>query len=406
MKRSPLIVIFITVFIDLVSFGIVIPLLPFYAQSFGASGVVIGLLLSVFSLMAFLFMPLWGRLSDRYGRRPILMITIGSSVVAYLLFSTAFSLWLLFLSRILAGIANANISVAQAYISDVTTVENRSKGMGLIGAAFGLGFIFGPLISGVFSNEYFGDMKYALPGYIAAGLCLINFVSAFFMLPESLRADLRIQHSHKVLIDMQGLKKALHTPQLGLLMALFFIATVAFSNIYASFPLFIMEPPFHLSSSGMGWFFAEIGIFSVVVQGGLIGRLTKMFGERNLVFAGTVMMCFGFIGFPVSSILPEANLAALSVFVALMAVGSSCMAPTVMSLSSQLADPAEQGSILGIVQSFASLARMLGPMIGGMAYDFYGHDMPFILGFVLMIFAIAISAKILKHHEAGHSQTT
>lgn len=402
MKRSPLVVIFITVFIDLVSFGIVIPLLPFYAQSFGASGVVIGLLLSVFSLMAFLFMPLWGRLSDRYGRRPILLITIGSSVVAYILFSTAFSLWLLFLSRILAGIANANISVAQAYISDVTTVENRSKGMGMIGAAFGLGFIFGPLISGVFSNEYFGDMKYALPGYIAAALCLLNFISAYFLLPESLPKDMRVMHSHK-LIDVQGLKNAIHTPQLGLIIALFAIATVAFSNIYASFPLFIMERPFHLSSAGMGWFFAEIGIFSVIVQGGLIGRLTKMFGERNLVFAGTVMMCIGFIGFPISSVLPAANLLALAFFVAMMAVGSSCMAPTIMSLSSQLADPAEQGSILGIVQSFASLARMLGPMIGGASYDWAGHDMPFFVGFGLMIFAVIISALILKRHESERS---
>lgn len=399
MKRSPLIVIFITVFIDLVSFGIVIPLLPFYAQSFGASGVVIGMLLGIFSLMAFLFMPLWGRLSDRYGRRPILLVTIGGSVIAYLLFSTAASLWMLFVSRILAGIANANISVAQAYISDVTTVENRSKGMGMIGAAFGLGFIFGPLISGIFSNEYFGNMQYTLPGFIAAGLCLINFVSAYFMLPESLPKDLRVVHEHKI-IDIHGLKKALRTPHLGLIIGLFFIATVAFSNIYASFPLFIMEPPFRLSSSGMGWFFAEIGVFSVIVQGGLIGRLTKMFGERNLVFAGTVMMCLGFIGFPISSFLPAVNLPSLAVFVAMMAIGSSCMAPTIMSLSSQLADPAEQGSILGIVQSFASLARMLGPMIGGMAYDFSGHDMPFYFGFALMIFAVIISAMILKRHKA------
>ncbi len=401
MKRSPLVVIFITVFIDLVSFGIVIPLLPFYAQNFGASGVVIGLLLSVFSLMSFIFMPLWGRLSDRYGRRPILLITIGGSFIAYLLFSTSFSLWMLFLSRILAGISNANISVAQAYISDVTTVENRSKGMGMIGAAFGLGFIFGPLISGVFSTDYFGDMKYALPGYIAAGLCLVNLISAYFLLPESLHADLRTAHSHKMLIDIRGLKKALVTPQLGLIIALMSIATVAFSNIYASFPLFIMEEPFKLSSSGMGWFFAEIGIFSVIVQGGMIGRLTKLFGERNLLFAGAIMMGVGFIGFPISSILPGANLAALAVFVALMATGSSCMMPTIMSLSSQLADPAEQGSILGIIQSFASLARMLGPMIGGVAYDFAGHDMPYFLAFGLMVFAVGIGALIRKRHEAG-----
>lgn len=400
MKRSPLLVIFITVFIDLVSFGIVIPLLPFYAQEFGASGVVIGLLLSVFSLMSFVFMPLWGRLSDRYGRRPILLITIGGSFVAYLIFSTAFSLWVLFLSRILAGIANANISVAQAYISDVTTLENRSKGMGMVGAAFGLGFIFGPLISGIFSADYFGEMKYALPGYIAAGLCLINFISAYFVLPESLHVDLRTAHSHKILIDVKGLRKAMFTPQLGLIIMLMFISTVAFSNIYASFPLFIMEEPFRLSSSGMGWFFAEIGIFSVIVQGGLIGRLTKLFGERNLLFGGAVMMCIGFIGFPISSVLPVANLFGLGVFVALMSIGSSCMMPTIMSVSSQLADPSEQGSILGIIQSFASLARMIGPMIGGVAYDFAGHDMPYFFAFAMMIITVGISVGLLRKHGA------
>ncbi|KAB2879875.1 MFS transporter [bacterium] len=398
MKRSPLLVVFITVFIDLVSFGIVIPLLPFYAQNFGASGVVIGLLLSVFSLMSFVFMPLWGRLSDRYGRRPILLITIGGSFIAYLIFSAAFSLWMLFLSRILAGIANANISVAQAYISDVTTVENRSKGMGMIGAAFGLGFIFGPLISGVFSADYFGDMKYALPGYIAAGLCLLNFISAYFLLPESLHADLRTTQSDKALIDVKALHRALQTPQLGLIILLLFIATVAFSNIYASFPLFIMEEPFKLSTSGMGWFFAEIGVFSVIVQGGLIGRLTKLFGERNLVFGGATMMCMGFIGFPISSALPVGGLISLGFFVALLAVGSSCMTPTIMSLSSQLADPKEQGSILGIIQSFASLARMLGPAIGGVAYDFAGHDMPYYVAFVLMLFSVGIAATLLRRH--------
>ncbi|NUM79305.1 MFS transporter, partial [bacterium] len=162
MKRSPLFVIFITVFIDLVSFGIVIPLLPFYAQQFGASGITVGLLLSVFSMMTFLFMPVWGKLSDHHGRRPIILITVVGSVIAYILFSTATSLWMLFLSRTLAGIANSNLSVAQAYIADVTKPEERAKGMGLIGSAFGLGFVFGPLISGIFSAEYFGSLKYTL----------------------------------------------------------------------------------------------------------------------------------------------------------------------------------------------------------------------------------------------------
>lgn len=397
-SKSPIAVIFITVFIDLVSFGIVIPLLPFYAQEFGASGIMIGLLLSVFSLMAFLFMPIWGRLSDRMGRRPILLLTIATSFVAYLIFSTAGSLWMLFVARILAGIANANISVAQAYISDVTTAEERSKGMGLIGAAFGLGFIFGPLISSVFSTDYFGDMKYVLPGYIAAGLCGVNFLMAYFRLPESLKDEHRAAAGSMTLLDLPALRRALTQPQLGRVIWMFGIVTVAFSSIYASMPLFIMEEPFHLSSSGMSWFFVEIGVISVIVQGGLIGKLTLLFGERRLVVMGSSLMAVGLVGLPLSAYLPLMPMSGLIVATALLSMGSSCLAPSVMSLSSQLADPSEQGSILGITQSFASLARMVGPTIGGIAYDGFGHASPFYFAFATMVPAVWLGIGLLKFH--------
>lgn len=398
MKRSPLTVIFITVFIDLVSFGIVIPLLPFYAQQFDASGTTIGLLLSVFSLMSFLFMPLWGRISDRYGRRPVLLVTIFCSVIGYIIFANAFALWLLFVARIMSGIGNANISVAQAYISDVTSAKERAKGMGLIGAAFGLGFVFGPLIGGVFSGEAFGAYRFAIPGWIAVGLSLINFFMAYFMLPESLAQTKQDEIKAHHLIDVRGLQRAIKKENLGLLMIFFFIVTIAFSSIYATFPLFIMEEPFRLTSSAMGWFFVEIGIVSVIIQGGLIGRLNHRVGEQRLISFGAIAMAIGFITFPLSAYLPIGGIVLLIISTALISMGSSCLAPTTMGLTSRLADVSEQGSILGIAQSFASLGRMIGPFIGGAAYDYAGHKSPYYFAFVLMAVA-AVMAFILKSRD-------
>jgi DHA1 family tetracycline resistance protein-like MFS transporter len=398
-RRSPLFVVFITIFIDLVSFGIVVPLLPFYAQTFGASGITIGLLLSVFSLMNFIASPIWGRFSDKYGRRPILIGTIFCNIIAYILFSTSSSLWMLFAARILSGLAAGNISAAQAYVSDVTAVENRAQGMGMVGAAFGLGFIFGPMIGGVFSHESFGAMRYALPGYIAAGLCSVNLVSAYFFLPESLKPELR-NDTHKIkLLNLRALVHALRTPNLSLVIVLFFLVVVAFSSIYTSFPLFVMEKPFNMSSSGMGYFFMEIGVFSVIIQGGLIGRLTGFFGERKLVLIGGVLLTIGFLGFPISSWLPTWNLICLIIATACISIGSSCLTPTIMSLTSQLADPSEQGSILGVTQSFASLARMIGPAVGGFAYDLAGHRSPYYFAFATMLVAMVLIVMLQKRGE-------
>lgn len=207
MKRwlTPTAIIFLTVFIDLMGFGIVIPLLPFYAQTLGAGGVEVGLLLSIFSLMTFIFMPLWGRLSDRFGRRPMLLVTIAISTVGYVLFSIAGSFVVLLIARTLAGIGNANLSVAQAYIADITPAEQRSKGMGMIGAAFGLGFVFGPLIGGIFSAEEFGPWKYSLPGWVAAALSLLNFISVMALVKETRHA---LDTKGFPLFDVHGFTKA------------------------------------------------------------------------------------------------------------------------------------------------------------------------------------------------------
>lgn len=401
LKSTRTLAIFLTVVIDLVSFGIVIPMLPLYAREFGASGTVTGLLLSVFSLMTFLGMPVLGRWSDRYGRRPVLLVSIAGSVVAYVLFSAANSLWLLFVSRILAGVANSNLSVAQAYLADIMPPAERAKGMGMIGAAFGLGFIFGPLITAIFSSEYFGEWRFALPGIIAAGLSAINLWLAWFYLPESLPPEKRSPSPHSELFHWRGFIQAVRKPHLGPIIFLFFLVTLAYSNIFVSLPLFVREAPFALSAAEVSWIFAEIGMVSAAIQGGLIGRMSAAFGERRLVLVGTILMSIGFLGFPVSAWPASHNLTCLALATACLSVGSSCLAPSLMSLVSQWTDPSEQGAVLGIVQSFASLARMLGPTFGGTIYDSWGHASPYYVAAVLTALTIPLAARIMTRTSSG-----
>jgi len=267
---SPLVIIFVTVFIDLLGFGIIIPLLPFYAESFGASAFKIGLLGTSFSLMQFLFSPIWGRWSDRIGRKPIILVGLMGSCLSYLGLALSTSLTLLFVSRIVGGIAGANIPTAQAYIADVTTPENRAKGMGMVGAAFGLGFIFGPAIGGVLSR--FGPQT---PMWFASALCFSNFVAAWFLLPESRS----VSAETKSLGRMEAFRHAMTKPALLILLTLYFIVTLAFSGFETTFALF-SEARFGFTSSTIGFLFAFIGVVLALVQGVLVGRVVKLIPER------------------------------------------------------------------------------------------------------------------------------
>lgn len=389
---SRLVVIFLTVFVDLVGFGIVIPLLPFYAQSLGASGVEVGLLLSVFSLVTFVCMPFWGRLSDRYGRRPILIVTIAVSLIGYVLFATASSLWALFISRTLAGIGNANLSVAQACIADVTPAEQRSKGMGLVGAAFGLGFVFGPMIGGIFSDASFGEWRYALPGWVAVALSIANLLSVLILVPETrLLSD---GSGSAPLFDTASFLRVFHEPSLRTATLVLFIVSVGFSNIFAFFPLFVMEPPFRLDSSQTAWFFTEIGLIAALIQGALIGRLTERFREVRLVQAGCALMTLAFLLFLVTPELGSRGIVGLVVATGILSAGSSCFTPSLMGLTSQMVSPDEQGVVLGVVQSIASIGRTIGPTAGGMVYDVWGHASPYYVSSLLLIISLGIAITI------------
>lgn len=364
MKRSPLIVIFTTVFIDLVGFGIVIPVLPFYAEGtvFNATPRTVGLLFASYSVMQLIFSPILGRLSDRYGRRPVLLISIIGTGIGFLILGFAKFLWMLFVGRILDGITGGNISTAQAYIADITTKENRAKGMGLIGAAFGLGFIFGPALGGILSR-----WGIHVPFFFAAGLCFANAILLFFTLPETVTPDHPARSSAAGGRGLGQIVQALQKPRLAFVLVIYFFFIVAFSIMTTSFSLFTMFR-FGYDAQHTGYLFAYVGFISVIVQGGLIGRLVKKFGELPLVIVGA--FCFAISLFAVPFVGPvTGGLAALLIGGGVFSLGNSLATPALTSLASKSVGAAEQGTILGVTQSVASLARAVGPFLAAVLID-------------------------------------
>ncbi|MCI0621136.1 MAG: MFS transporter [Acidobacteria bacterium] len=384
MKKSPLVVLFVTVFIDLIGFGIVLPLLPFYAESFGANALLVGLLSTSFSLMQLLFAPVWGRLSDQVGRRPVILLGLLGSSVSYLTFGLAQSLPILFLSRVFAGIAGANISTAQAYIADSTAPEQRAKSMGLIGAAYGLGFTIGPAIGGLLSQY-----GYATPAFFASALALVNLGAAWWLLPESLNRSGQPRLAERGL-NWQRLRKGLQHPELGVFLILFFISTFAFANLEATFALMTARK-FGFDARANGYLFAYIGVLITIVQGGLTGRLARRFGEKRLISAGLFCMIFGLGLLPYSY-----GLHSLLLVLVVLIMGHGATNPSISSLISQAASAENQGGILGVAQSLASLARIVGPVWGGFTFDAFGFQYPYLTGSLFMAAAFSLSVLAVK----------
>jgi DHA1 family tetracycline resistance protein-like MFS transporter len=372
MKRSPLLVIFITVFIDLVGFGIVIPVLPYYAEraSFGATPREVGLLFASYSVMQLIFSPVLGRLSDKYGRRPILLISLMGTCLGFLILGFATTLTMLFIGRIIDGISGGNISTAQAYIADITTKENRAKGMGLIGAAFGLGFVFGPAIGGILSHWGMN-----VPFLFAGALAFVNVILLYFMLPETVTPDHPARVSAASGRGWRQLIDALRQPQLAFVLTIYFLSIAAFSIMTAVFSLFMMfrlgYDPWH-----SGWIFAFVGIISALVQGGLIGKLVKRFGEPTLVIAGGVLFTVSLVLSPFVE--PSLGLLGILSICAMSSIGNALLSPSLTSLGSKSASAGEQGSVMGVMQSVASLARAVGPSIAAViiysAVTHMGYD--------------------------------
>jgi DHA1 family tetracycline resistance protein-like MFS transporter len=385
--RSPLVLIFITVFIDLVGFGIVIPVLPLYAEHMHASPAVVGLLLAVYSAMQFIFSPILGKLSDRVGRRPVLLGSIIGTSIGFLIMGLAGSLWLLFLARIIDGITGGNISTAQAYIADVTPPEKRSSGMGLIGAAFGLGFIFGPAIGGLLSHVSLGA-----PFIFASAMAACNAIGIYFLLPESLssehRAAARKRESVIKVFEESG------SWQLAAVIATYFFGTIAFALLTAIYPLFT-EARLGFDATNNGYIFAYLGFIGAVIQGGLIGRLSKQLGDKSLAAAGTLILTASLLLMPVSS-----TLAILLIASTGFAIGNSLVTPTLNAMASRSVNASWQGRVLGVMQSAASLARIIGPVLGGVlltqqdkSSPAYGRA-PFWTGAAIMFIAFILAMTL------------
>ena len=413
MRKPSVLVVFLTVFIDLVGFGIVLPLLPIYSRNFGASGLVIGAIMASFSAMQFLFAPVWGRWSDRVGRRPVLLISTAGAALSYALFAwgsgveQSFALWVLLASRVCAGICGANITVAQAYIADVTPPEQRSKKMGLIGMAFGLGFIFGPALGG-FSIDHFGVTG---PGWVAAGLCAANFILAWFILPESWKpgADRAAARPH-----FAQWSHTLGQPKIGLLIGVFFLATFCFTCFETTLGLVVGEN-FHLDARRaedakiIGYLFAYCGLVGALVQGGAIGRLVKKWGEPRLIAVSLVLVGLalapipfihgaavtGFGGLFTGAGLPWLALLAV---LGVLSIGSSLTRPPVFGLISMLTPAHEQGATLGVAQSAGSLARILGPIFAGGFFQFH-PSLPYLVCGGISLLAAVIAWQYLAKPE-------
>lgn len=351
-SRSPLYVLFLTVFIDMVGFGIVIPVLPLYAERFHASPMAIGWLTGIYSGMQIIFTPILGRLSDRYGRRPVLMLSLAGTAAGFLLMGWAQSLMLLFAARIIAGVTGGNISIPQAYIADVTTPAERSKWMGMIGAAFGLGFTFGPMIGGIMSR-----VSYAAPFYVAAAMAAANVVLLYFILPESLPKEHRVQpHEDAPIVEVFRHGNGW---MFALVVATYFFLVAGFTIMTAFFALFT-ERRFGYDAHANGYLFGFIGIVTVIVQGGLIGRLVKIFGETTLARCGLLVTAASLALLPMCGDLTWLLVACVG-----LSLGSGFASPPLNGLASQMIDRSWQGRALGVVQSAGSTARLLGPLVGG-----------------------------------------
>lgn len=387
MATRPLIVVFLTVCLDLVGFGLVIPLLAFYAESFQATPFEVTSLMTCYSLAQFVAAPIWGQMSDKFGRRPALLASIFMTAVMLAAFASSTSLWMLFLFRTLHGVMTANIAIAQACVADLTTPETRAKGMGLIGVAFGIGFTLGPFMGGELSR-----ISLTAPIWAAAALSLLNFGLGVAYLPETLRPGSRFEGRT---ISPAALVGAIRHPVVGACIVLTFVYILAFAAMESTFTLFA-EHEHGLRPEDVGRLFGIIGLVGAVVQGGLIGRLVKRFGEAALVPPALVLLAVGL------ALLPVAPLGApiLATF-ALIAAAQGIASPALSSLISRGVGDHEQGTILGSNQSMGALARAVGPIVGGGLFSRVSHGAPFWASAVLLVAAAVYGVGAVRRARAA-----
>ncbi len=381
-SKSALTIIFITVFIDLMGFGILIPILPTFAsKQLHISDFGIGVIVASFSFMQFIFNPIFGRVSDRIGRKPIIIFSLLTTALSYLIFSFADSFAILLLSRLLAGFGGSNISVAQAYIADVTDESNRAKGMGLIGAAFGLGFVFGPMLGGILSQYGYNTV-----GYASALFSFMAFLFATFKLKESLKEENKSTQKTKYSIFTKDtLVEVIKNHSLRFTMLIYFIIVFSMANIYGTFALLAYKV-YNFTDMQIGYLYGLIGVVGAIIQGGFIKRLSEKYKDEKLVLAGIFFMMLGLTGLPYGG-----TFLGIAIIAGFLAIGSGILQPTILSMVSKNAKSKDQGSILGLNQSAASMARVLGPLWGGFAFEYISYQFPFLTG-GLFTFAMLIGS--------------
>ncbi len=405
MKKSPLAILFLTVLLDLIGFGIVLPLLPTYAKQLGATPGMIGLIAAIYSSMQFIFSPIWGKLSDRIGRRPVMLSSIFLATISYIFFSRAVSIPLLILARALSGIGSANIAAAQASITDLTDSKSRSGAMGMLGAAFGIGFIIGPLIGGVLMTNY----GISMVGIVAAALNGLNFLLALVFLSESNRHALgmsglfaksdasedgaRKSLPQKLAAYGNTLRETCSSRPVTLLMVINYIYSLAIVNMQVS-AILLWSEYYHATEKQVGYLFAYVGFFTVIVQGVLLPKLSKRLGEHKLMVFGHIASFVGVFFIP---FIPSDTLFSLGLVILLFfAVGTSLVNPLNISMISLYSFRQKQGQIMGFAQSVNALARIMGPFCGSILYGI-DHRFPYILAGALTIIGTLISLALFKY---------
>jgi len=381
-RISPLVVLLITIFIDVTGFGMVLPLLPYYAVTFGVGSTALGVLVASFALMQFISSPILGQLSDKVGRRPILLVSILTSVASFAFFALATSFWGLLLSRVVAGLAT-EISVAQAYIADITEVRDRAKGMGRVGAVHGAGFIIGPALGGVLSPYGF-----TAAGWVAALLALVNLGFVFFFLPESLDPRQKDEGSQTRVGILASLRRALSRPWMGSVLLIFFIVSFAFSAFPVIMPLFAMTF-FGLGSVEMSFFFVYTGLVQIVFQGIVVGSIASRIGEAKMIAVGLTVMTIGvllLVFFP--------SLVMFLVLITITFLGIGLLNTAIPSYISKITPVTERGGVMGVTQSVSSIARVPGPLVAGAVFEYAGVLAPFLLSAVLLMVATLFGFRI------------
>ncbi|MFD1646725.1 MFS transporter [Haloarchaeobius litoreus] len=405
-RRRAMFAVVLVVFLDLVGFGIVIPILPFYVRSFAVSDFYIGLLAASYSVMQFVFAPLLGRLSDARGRRPVLVLSLFGSVVAWTVFGLAGALWVLFVARMLAGAMGGNIATAQAYVADITPPTERAAALGILGASFALGFIFGPAIGGVLASDaavatardvfpaFVPATRFSLPSFAAAGMSLFAIVVALAFLPEPDRR--RTAGERETLLG--SFRTALADANLRGLVVAFFLVSLAFSGVQVAFIPWLADT-FGYGEPEAALFLTYVGVLGVVVQGGLVGRVSRRIGDTRMAVVGATALTVALAAIPfaptlgralpaVASLPPSAF--ALVLVLPLLSFGNGLLNAALGALVSRSASAERQGSAFGVTQGAGSLGRTVGPPAMAGLYAFAAHWTPFVVGGLLVVPVVGI----------------